>query len=184
MDISKARNFLLTENVDSSLDEMAKIKDELKLAIEKVISDNPEVEGLALKKLIKSDAEVEQALMGDTIYDNQLNKFIALKRGTRTVQPRGRKSVLSPKDKEDSTVKVPLAPSLETPEDIESSDPVTANNFRNIIIKKVNKIENMDFEERANSIDMQALKNFIQKQNVKDILGDDTIANLVSPIIG
>ena len=76
---------------EGPLHEFAKIKDDLKTAIEKVIADNPDLEGLDLKKAIKADATVEDALMGDTIYDNQLNKFIALSRGERTVGKRGRK---------------------------------------------------------------------------------------------
>jgi len=76
---------------DIQLREFAKIKDDLKTAIEKVIADNPDLEGLALKKAIKADATVEDALMGDTLYDNQLNKFIALTKGEREVGQRGRK---------------------------------------------------------------------------------------------
>ena len=74
------------------LDEMAKIAGDLKTAIEDVINSNPELEGLALKKAIKADASVQKALAGDDLYDNQLNKFIALSKGERTLQQRGRKS--------------------------------------------------------------------------------------------
>lgn len=78
----------LDENQE--LDEMAKITGDLKSSIEKVISDNPELVGLALKKAIKGDASVQNALAGDDLYDNQLNKFIALSKGERTVGQRGR----------------------------------------------------------------------------------------------
>jgi len=78
-----------------SLNEMAKISGDLKTAIEKVINDNPDLEGLALKKAIKANDAVEQALQAQdaaTLYDNQLNKFIALAKGERTVGQRGRKA--------------------------------------------------------------------------------------------
>jgi len=77
---------------EENLNEMAKIAGDLKSAIEKVIQSNPDLEGLALKKKIKADKAVDDALEGDTIYDNQLNKFIALVRGEREVGQRGRKA--------------------------------------------------------------------------------------------
>jgi hypothetical protein len=80
---------ILNEN---TINEMAKISGNLKSAIEKVIQDNPDLEGLALKKAIKADKVVEDALEGDTLYDNQLNKFIALTKGEREVGQRGRKA--------------------------------------------------------------------------------------------
>jgi hypothetical protein len=76
---------------EDSLNEMAKISGKLESAIKKVINDNPDLEGLALKKKIKADKDVDDALEGDTLYDNQLNKFIALVKGERTVGQRGRK---------------------------------------------------------------------------------------------
>jgi hypothetical protein len=80
---------ILNEN---TINEMAKISGNLKSAIEKVIQDNPDLEGLALKKAIKADKVVEDALEGDTLYDNQLNKFITLTKGEREVGQRGRKA--------------------------------------------------------------------------------------------
>jgi hypothetical protein len=77
---------------EDQLDEMAKITGRLEAAIKKVMSSNKDLEGLPLKKAIKADAEVEDALEGDTMYDNQLNKFIALVRGEREVGQRGRKA--------------------------------------------------------------------------------------------
>ena len=77
---------------EDQLDEMAKITGRLETAIKKVIAANKDLEGLPLKKAIKADDEVEDALEGDTMYDNQLNKFIALIRGEREVGQRGRKS--------------------------------------------------------------------------------------------
>ena len=85
---SALESFSLEED---QLDEMAKISGRLETAIKKVISDNPDLEGLPLKKAIKADKEVDDALEGDTLYDNQLNKFIALVKGERTVGQRGRK---------------------------------------------------------------------------------------------
>jgi hypothetical protein len=77
---------------EDQLDEMAKITGRLEAAIKKVLSANADLDGLPLKKAIKADAEVEDALEGDTMYDNQLNKFIALVRGEREVGQRGRKA--------------------------------------------------------------------------------------------
>ena len=90
---------------EEDLNEMAKIKGDLKSSIEKVINDNPDLEGLALKKAIKADTSVESALEGDTLYDNQLNKFIALTRGERTVGKRGRKADPNKPTKKASTGK-------------------------------------------------------------------------------
>jgi hypothetical protein len=112
-DLKKAKNFLLTENVEDygtnaltgkplpkpdpvieeeELEEMAKIAGDLKSSIEAVIKANPELEGLALKKAIKGDAAVQDALAGDDLYDNQLNKFISLTKGERELGQRGRKA--------------------------------------------------------------------------------------------
>jgi hypothetical protein len=77
---------------EDQLDEMAKITGRLEAAIKKVMSSNKDLEGLPLKKAIKADAEVEDALEGDTMYDNQLNKFIALVKGEREIGQRGRKA--------------------------------------------------------------------------------------------
>ena len=90
---------------EEDLNEMAKIKGDLKSSIEKVINDNPDLEGLALKKAIKADTSVESALEGDTLYDNQLNKFIALTKGARTVGKRGRKADPNKPTKKASTGK-------------------------------------------------------------------------------
>jgi len=95
-DLKKAKSFLLTENfqVDETenLEEMAQITGALKAAIEDVIETNPELNGLALKKAIRSNADVMDALAGDDLYDNQLNRFISLSKGERENQPRGRKA--------------------------------------------------------------------------------------------
>lgn len=77
---------------EEGLNEMAKITGDLKSSIEKIIQDNPDLEGLQLKKKIKADKSVEDALEGDTLYDNQLNKFIALIKGEREIGKRGRKT--------------------------------------------------------------------------------------------
>jgi hypothetical protein len=77
---------------EDQLDEMAKITGKLESAIKNVIAKNSDLEGLALKKAIRKDAAVEDALEGDTMYDNQLNKFIALVKGEREVGQRGRKA--------------------------------------------------------------------------------------------
>ncbi len=82
----------LKEN--QSIDEMAKIQGGLKSAIEAVIEANPDLDGKELKRAIRKDPDVLDALdldNADELYDNQLNKFIALVRGERTLQQRGRK---------------------------------------------------------------------------------------------
>jgi hypothetical protein len=86
------REEITTALNESSLNEMAKISGSLKTAIEKVISDNPDLEGLALKKKIRADKAVDDALEGDTLYDNQLNKFISAVKGEREIGQRGRKA--------------------------------------------------------------------------------------------
>ena len=90
---------------EEDLNEMAKIKGDLKSSIEKVINDNPDLTGLALKKTIRANDAVEDALEGDTLYDNQLNKFIALTKGERTVGKRGRKADPNKPTKKASTGK-------------------------------------------------------------------------------
>ncbi len=102
-DLRKFRDLLLKETYEptldendsleeASLEEMAKIAGDLKSSIEAVIAANPDLEGLALKKAIKADQSVINALAGDDLYDNQLNKFIALTKGERTLGQRGRKA--------------------------------------------------------------------------------------------
>jgi hypothetical protein len=112
-DLKASKSFLLTESEEDygtnaltgkplpkpdpvveaeELDEMAKIAGDLKSAIEAVLTSNPELEGLALKKAIKGDSAVINALDGEDLYDNQLNKFISLSKGEREVGQRGRKA--------------------------------------------------------------------------------------------
>tara|TARA_R110000772_G_scaffold97353_1_gene196540 strand:+ start:948 stop:1505 length:558 start_codon:yes stop_codon:yes gene_type:complete len=66
--------------MEMDLNEMAKISGDLKTSINKVITNNPDLEGLALKKAIKSDDDVKSALGDGKIYDTQLNKFITSSR--------------------------------------------------------------------------------------------------------
>jgi hypothetical protein len=85
--------YLNLDSIDEneSLEEMAKIAGDLKSAIEKVMSDNPDLEALPLKKAIKADADVIKALGDDSLYDNQLGKFISASKGEREIGQRGRK---------------------------------------------------------------------------------------------
>jgi hypothetical protein len=87
--IDQSSNQLFEET--ESLEEMAKISGDLKSAIEKVMSNNPDLETLPLKKAIKADADVIKALGDDSLYDNQLGKFIAASKGEREIGQRGRK---------------------------------------------------------------------------------------------
>lgn len=77
----------------SGLNEMAKLTGSLADAIGVVIANvGDDLDGLALKKAIKADPDVIAALGSDTLYDNQLNKFIALAKGERELGQRGRKA--------------------------------------------------------------------------------------------
>ena len=234
MDIAKSRNFLLKEEFSTPLDEMAKIQGGLKDAIDAIIAANPEVDGLPLKKLIRADQTVLDLLDGDSIYDNQLNKYIATFRGERTLQPRGRKSPnsaaktdiandldtstgslekllsmddevgvsYSPEEEQEPEEELPID-NWNTPDeedviddegprrgDIDTSlekeipsDTTTANSMKNIISKKVSKIENAANDEIYKR-EMAVLKQYIQKPEVKKTLGKDIIRDLVSSIIG
>jgi hypothetical protein len=82
------------QNIDVELvklEEMAKIAGDLATAIKAVIENNPELTGVDLKKAIKSDPEVMAALDGESLFDNQLTRFISLSKGERELGQRGRK---------------------------------------------------------------------------------------------
>jgi len=118
---------------EDQLDEMAKITGRLEAAIKKVLSANADLEGLSLKKAIKADAEVEDALEGDTMYDNQLNKFIALVRGNREVGQRGRKAdpnkvKVEPKAKAEKAKAEPKAEKVST-KDMDDEDKEASKNI-------------------------------------------------------
>jgi hypothetical protein len=68
---------------ENNITEMAKIAGDLKTAIEAVIEKNPDLTGLDLKKAIKSDSDVKTALGGESLFDNQLNRFIDLVSGRK-----------------------------------------------------------------------------------------------------
>jgi hypothetical protein len=95
-DLKKATASLLSENYEmgnvGTLDEMALIIDDLKDAIETVISANSDLDTKELKQKIKTDADVQAALAGERLHDNQLNRFIDLTRGDRENKARGRKA--------------------------------------------------------------------------------------------
>lgn len=84
---------------EEQLDEMAKIAGDLKSAIEKVIEKNKDAEKKDVRKAIKADDEVVAALGDESLFDNQLNKFIDLVRGEREVGQRGRKADPDKKEK-------------------------------------------------------------------------------------
>lgn len=219
VDIAKSRNFLLKENIE--LEEMAKIQGPLKDAIDAVIVANPDLNGLPLKKAIRADQTVIDALEGEDLYDNQLNKFIATAKGERTIGQRGRqatpasakqdiadeigtstqtlsKALAEPgfEDEEEDIVdtwnsnsdeeeEVEVTPVVDRSLEKEiPTDVSAANNYKNIIVKKVNKIEALPPQDRANSIDMAALKSFIKKPEVNQSLTVPVIRSLVSSIMG
>lgn len=80
---------------EMAIEEMAKINSDkvLKTAIEDVINDkeNKKLDILSLKKTIKADPRVQDALGDQTLNDTQLNGFISKTRGERKVGKRGRK---------------------------------------------------------------------------------------------
>jgi phage gp37-like protein len=76
---------------EDNLTEMAKIAGDLATAIKSVINDNPDMDTLSLKKAIKSDPAVIAALDGESLFDNQLSRFISLSTGERELGQRGRK---------------------------------------------------------------------------------------------
>ena len=92
--IDNASGRMFEENLaeENPIQEMAKIAGDLKSAIEKVIKANPELDRLPLKKAIKADDAVKSALGDDSLYDNQLSKFIAAAKGEREIGKRGRKA--------------------------------------------------------------------------------------------
>ncbi len=104
-DDETSSDLFIDEDLDEgTLEEMAKISGDLKSSIEAVIAANPDLQGLALKKAIKSDDNVINALAGDNLYDNQLNRFISLTKGERQNQSKDRptnpnKTATAPKDK-------------------------------------------------------------------------------------
>jgi hypothetical protein len=109
-----------SQGIDVNLNEMAKIAGELKTAIEKVINDNPELMGLALKKVIRSTPEVISALAGSELYDNQLNQFISAVKGEREIGQRGRPkmdmdSVPNPNKPIKPTFPLNVKPKVSTP---------------------------------------------------------------------
>ena len=119
--ISQAKKTNMPVGVaEMSLNEMAKIAGDLDAAIRKVIKDNPDLEGLPLKKAIKGDTKVKDALDTDKLYDNQLNKFIALVKGQRELEKKGRKpseKADEPKKEEPKKKEAPkkAAPKKEAP---------------------------------------------------------------------
>ena len=155
-DLKKAKSFLLTEDYQSQgfesddemqdyyndtdfideneeLEEMAKISGDLKSSIEAVLAANPDLQGLALKKAIKGDSAVINALDGEDLYDNQLNKFIALSKGEREIGQRGRKAdpnkpAVEPKVKAEKPTK-PTSQKLKITNPKASEKPVNTSVF-------------------------------------------------------
>lgn len=141
---------------EDQLDEMAKITGRLESAIKDIIAKNPELEGLALKKVIRKDEEVLDALEGDDLYDNQLNKFIALVKGQRELGQRGRKPS---EDKPETTPKPKPAVS---PKPTPSTDPkpsTSTDEDPTVIDKALNKDIPKETIERFN-LGLKFIKKF------------------------
>lgn len=172
-----------------TLNEMAKITGDLADAIGAVIaSAGNDLDGLALKKAIKADPDVIQALGGDTLYDNQLNKFIALAKGERELKQRGRKAdpdkqASEPKAQKPKTEKPSLVDLVDDDEvDIEDtwSKPDTDfdDDFDEDKVKDVEVEENPSLEkERVQTLKDQETKkfwkNFVSQMKEKGVIGND-----------
>lgn len=152
---------ITSQNIDVQLKEMAKIKGELEAAIKNVVSSNPSLDGLPLKKAIKSDPNVISALGDDDLYDNQLNKFIALIKGERELGQRGRKaSAEKPKmekPKAEKPVKEPKT-SKPTPKNDEEEEEVDT------YYKADDEFGSNDDDDLASSIE----KSLKKVKNTKD----------------
>ena len=103
MKISELRKLIKEEILkEMAVNEMAKIQGELKTAIEKVIDGNEDLTGLELKKKIRGNEKVKDILdkNDEDLFDNQLNRFIKVKKGELELKKRGRKkgSKNKPKD--------------------------------------------------------------------------------------
>lgn len=108
---------------EAPLNEMAKIQGSLADAIGAVLAQaGDDIDSLALKKQIKSDPDVIAALGSETLYDNQLNKFISLSRGDRELGQRGRKAGGQNQPKTNSTPKSSLAAMVDGDDDVEVED--------------------------------------------------------------
>ena len=195
---------------ENNLTEMAKIAGDLKTAIEAVIKKNPELTGLDLKKAIKSDSDVKTALGGESLFDNQLNRFIDKKsEEDKKDEKRGRK----PKP-EDEDIEIEDTYGQPDPEDTSDDDkePSQADlkkgekavkgsathagkltaaqeekyqTLKTGITKKVDKLSKMTPSERKKSSDLDVLKQIINREEVKNLFkakGTDLMA-LVSDVI-
>jgi|TARA_R100001509_G_scaffold141828_1_gene97022 uncharacterized protein YktB (UPF0637 family) len=94
MKISELRKLIKEEILkEMAVNEMAKIQGELKTAIEKVIDGNEDLTGLELKKKIRGNEKVKDILdkNDEDLFDNQLNRFIKVKKGELELKKRGRK---------------------------------------------------------------------------------------------
>jgi hypothetical protein len=111
---------------EDQLSEMAKIAGDLKSSIEKVISSNADLTNLELKKKIKADSDVVAALGGETLHDNQLNKFIALSKGERELAQRGRKASTDKKEAPKKEAPKKEAPKKEAPKAAEDDEDAEA----------------------------------------------------------
>lgn len=76
---------------EQDINEMAKIVGDLKSSIESVITANPELETLPLKKAIKADAAVIAALGDQSLFDRQLGQYIVNFNNPDREETRGRK---------------------------------------------------------------------------------------------
>ena len=72
---------------EEMVDEMAMIVGNLDTAIRDVVDANPNLQGNELKRVVRGDADVRNALAGDKLHDNQLNRFIDKIRSGKSPRP-------------------------------------------------------------------------------------------------
>lgn len=172
-----------------TLQEMAKLTGDLADAIGAVIANvGDDLDGLALKKAIKADPDVIAALGSDTLYDNQLNKFIALAKGERELGQRGRKAdpdkqASEPKAQKPKTEKPSLVDLVDGDEvDIEDTWSKPDNDFDDDFdedkVKDVEVEENPSLEkERVQTLKDQETKkfwkSFVSKMKERGVIGND-----------
>tara|TARA_S200002703_G_scaffold31497_1_gene27555 strand:- start:7 stop:453 length:447 start_codon:yes stop_codon:yes gene_type:complete len=87
--------------MEMAIQEMAKITGDLEKEIKRVIKANPDLEKKDLRKAIRADKKVDDALGEESLFDNQLNRYIETERGERVAGTRGRKASVASTMKKD-----------------------------------------------------------------------------------
>jgi hypothetical protein len=137
--------------------------------------------------MIRKDTEVEDSLEGDTMYDNQLNKFIAAQKGERVIGQRGRKA--DPEKTSKPTTPKPTSAVSKPISDMTDEEgnaieidttvkPVTGNadieaELKRVISSKKSKLANAkgaDYDR-----ELAALKQFLTKPEISKYIKKKTV---------